>query len=144
MFKMQLNDVDQKGLKPSTVCLLKEETYRHLAHAIHNPIRYEQMMDEIGADNKPDTFPRANILLYHVVSAVSINQHRQKPNRWINKVTLKLINCGITTVELLESKLESNTLNDAINQHGLPRLRQITIYGFRLILGMEDFCRGRF
>jgi hypothetical protein len=61
MLKMQLNDVDQKGLKTSTVRLLKEETYRHLAHAIHNPIRYEQMMDEIGADDEPDTFPRANV-----------------------------------------------------------------------------------
>jgi hypothetical protein len=102
------------------------------------------MMDEIGIDDKPETFPRANVLLHHVVSAVSINQHRQKPNRWVNKVTLKLINCGITTVELLESKLESDTLNVAINQRNLPRLHQITIYGFRLILGMKDFCRSRF
>jgi hypothetical protein len=102
------------------------------------------MMDEIGIDDKPETFPRANVLLHHVVSAVSINQHRQKPNRWVNKVTLKLINCGITTVELLESKLESDTLNVVISQRNLPRLHQITIYGFRLILGMKDFCRSRF
>jgi hypothetical protein len=141
---MQLNDVDQKGLKTSTVRLLKEETYRHLAHTIHNQIRYDQMMDEIGADDEPGTFPRANVLLHHIVYVVSINQHRQKPNWWVNKVTMKLINYGITTVELLEAKLESNTLNDIINQHGLPRLRRITIYGFRLILGMKDFRQGRF
>jgi hypothetical protein len=144
VFKMQLNDVDQKELKTSTVRLLKEETYRHLAHTIHNQIRYDQMMDEIGADDEPGTFPRANVLLHHIVSAVSINQRRQKPNRWVNKVTTKLINCGINTVELLESKLDSNTLNAIINQHGLPRLHRITIYGFRLVLGMEDFRQGRF
>jgi hypothetical protein len=102
------------------------------------------MMDEIGADEEPGTFPRAKVLLHHIVSAVSINQHRQKPNRWVNKVTMKLINCSITTVELLELELASNTLNDIINQHGLPRLHRITIYGFRLILGMEDFRQGRF
>jgi hypothetical protein len=102
------------------------------------------MMDEIGADDEPTIFLRANVLLHHIVSAVSINQHRQKPNRWVNKVTLKLISCGITTVELLESKLECATLIDVVNQHDLPRFHQIMIYGFRLILGMEDFCRGRF
>jgi hypothetical protein len=36
IIKAQLNDVNQKGLKTSTVRLLKEEIYRHLAHAIHN------------------------------------------------------------------------------------------------------------
>jgi hypothetical protein len=143
IFKAQLNDVEQTGLKTSTVRLLKEETIRHIAHRVHNSIRYDQMIDEIGVDDEPATFPQANVLLHHTISAVSINQRRHKPNRWVNKVTLKLVNCGITTIELLESKLQSDTLNDHIHEKRLPRLHQITIYGFRLILGMEDFCRGR-
>jgi hypothetical protein len=88
-------------------------------------------------------FPTANVLLHHVVSAVVINQHRHKPNRWVKKVTHKLIICGITTNEHLESKLISNTLNDHIHQHGMARFHQVTIHGFKLILGMEDFCQGR-
>jgi hypothetical protein len=143
VLKAQLNDVEQRGLKTSTVRLLKEETFRHKSHAIHNSIRYDQMIDEIGVDDAIETFPTANILLHHVVSAVSINQHRHKPNRWVNKVTLKLINCGITTIDQLELKLRSNTLNDHIHEHNLPRLHQVTIHGFELILGMADFHRGR-
>jgi hypothetical protein len=143
LLKMQLNDLEQKGLKTSTVRLLKEETVRHLAHSSYNSIRYDQMNDEIGIDEEPAVFPRAHVLLHHTVSAVSINQRRHKPNRWVNKVTPKLINCDITTVKFLESKLESNTLNNHIQQKNLPRLHQITIYRFRLILGMEDFRRGQ-
>jgi hypothetical protein len=127
----------------STVRLLKEETLRHIAHSSYNSFWYDQMNDKIGTDDEPAIFPRANVLLHHTVTAVSINQCRHKPNRWMNKVTLKLINCDITTVKLLESKLQSDTLNTHIKQKNLPRLHQITIYGFRLILGMEDFCRGR-
>jgi hypothetical protein len=143
MFKAQLNDVEQKGLKTSTVRLLKEETIRHTSHAIYNSIRYDQMIDAIGIDDVVENFPEANVLLHHVVFAVLINQHRHKPNRWTNKVTLKLINFGITTINQLELKLRSNTLNDHIHQHNLPRLHQVTIHGFKLILGMADFHQGQ-
>jgi hypothetical protein len=143
VLKMQLNDVDQKGLKTSTVCILRGECIRHTAHAVHNSIRYDQMINEIGTDDELEIFPSANILLHHVVSAVAINQHRHKPNRWVNKVTLKLINCGITTIEQLEEKLRSDSLNDHIHHHDLPRLHQVTIQGFKLILGMADFRQGR-
>jgi hypothetical protein len=143
VFKAQLNNVEQKGLKASTVRLLKEEIHRHLAHARYNSIRYNQMIDEIGIDDELEIFPSAHVLLHHVVSAVAINQHRHKPNRWVNKVTLKLINCGITTIKQLELKLRSDKLNDHIHQHDLPRLHQVTIHGFKLILGMADFRQGR-
>jgi hypothetical protein len=86
VFKM--HDIDQQVLKTSTVQLLEEETLRHLAHAKYNFIRYNQMITEIGPDNEPEIFPKANILLHHVVSAVSINQRRHKPNWWVNRVTL--------------------------------------------------------
>jgi hypothetical protein len=62
IFKMQLNDVNQKGLKTSTVRLLKEETIRHLAHVGYNSIQYNQMIDEIGIDDEPDIFPAANLV----------------------------------------------------------------------------------
>jgi hypothetical protein len=143
IFKAQLNDVEQKGLKTSTVRLIKEETIRHIAHAQHNSIRYDQMIDEIGVDDEIEIFASAHVLLHHVVSAVAINQHRHKPNRWVNKVMMKLINCGITNNEQLELKLRSNTLNDHFHQHSLPRLHQVTIHGFKLILGMADFRQGR-
>jgi hypothetical protein len=122
VFKTQLNDIDQKVFKTSTVRILKEETVRHAAHAEYNSIRYSQMIDEIGADDAPEVIPTTNFLLHHVVSAVAINQHQHKPNRWINKVTNKLISCDIHTIESLESKLNSNTLNDHIGAHHLPRL----------------------
>jgi hypothetical protein len=101
------------------------------------------MIDEIGIDAEPEVFPTAHVLLHHVVSAVAINQHRHKPNRWVNKVTCKLIDCGITTINQLELKLESDTLNDHFHQHDVPRLHQVTIHGFKLVLGMADFCQGR-
>jgi hypothetical protein len=37
VFKRQLNDVDQLGLKTSTIRLLEEETLRHLAHVNYLP-----------------------------------------------------------------------------------------------------------
>jgi hypothetical protein len=120
IFKQQLNDVDQKGFKTSTDRLLKEETFRHLAHDNFNLLRYNQMMIEIGEDVEPETFPKVNVLLHHVVSAVAINHRRHKPNRWVNKVTTKLINCGISEVEQLESMLATNTLNACFGQHHMP------------------------
>jgi hypothetical protein len=143
LFKIQLNDVNQKEIKTSTIRLLKQETVRHLSHANYNSIPYGQMVDETGIDAEPEVFPAANVLLHHVVSAVAINQHRHKPNRWVNKGTCKLIDCGITTINQLELKLESDALNDHLHQHDLPRLHQVTIHGFKLILGMADFCGGQ-
>jgi hypothetical protein len=144
IFKRQLNDVDQRDLKTSTVRLLEEEALRHLAHVNYNSLRYNQMMFEIGPDDEPEIFPKANVLLHHVVSAVAINQRRHKPNCWINKVTLKLVNCDITTIEQLELKLHDGTLNNHIAKHHLPRLHQVSINGFKLILGTSDFHQGRF
>jgi hypothetical protein len=65
-FKIQLNDVNQKGIKTSTIRLLKQETLRHLSHAIHNSIQYAQMIVEIGVDAEPEVFPIAHVLLHHV------------------------------------------------------------------------------
>jgi hypothetical protein len=143
VFKRQLKDVNQTGLKVSTVHLLREETIRCLQHANYNPHRYSQMNLEIGKDAELVTFPAANILLHHVVSAVAINQHRRKPNRWVNKVTMKLIKCGINNIEQLETKLNNNSLNNIIGQQQLPRFHNITIHGFNLILGTADFHQGR-
>jgi hypothetical protein len=99
---------------------------------------------EIGVDAMMETFPRANTLLHHVVSAVAINQNRRKPNRWENKITHKLIDAGITTIELLQAKIESNSLNDHLDDRSMPRLHEITITGFAVILGAADFRQGRF
>jgi hypothetical protein len=144
IFKQQLNDFNQKGFKTSTGRFLKEETFRHLAHANFNLLRYNQMMIEIGDDVEPEVFLKVNVLLHHVVSAVAINQRRHKPNRWVNKVTVKLVKCGISEVKQLESMLATNTLNTCIGQHHLPRLHQLAIHGFELILGTADFCQGQF
>jgi hypothetical protein len=143
VFKIQLNDVDQNSIKTSTVHILREETLRHISHAIHNSIRCAQMSVEIGIDAEPEIFPTAHVLLHHVVSAVAINQRRHKPNRWVNKVTRKLIDCGITTINQLEVKLELDALNDHFHQHDVPRLHQVTIHGFKLIMGIADFRQGR-
>jgi hypothetical protein len=80
------------------------------------------MVSKIGDNVEMEVFPQVNILLHHVVSAVAINQNRRKPNRWVNKVTHKLIVCNIKTIEQLESKLSDGTLNDHIGKHKLPRL----------------------
>jgi hypothetical protein len=143
IFKRQLNDVDQVGLKVTTVHLLREETIRCIRHANFNSLRYVQMNNEIGDDAPLISFPEANILLHHVVSAVAINQRRRKPNRWVNQVTHKLIICGITNIEQLESKLNDSTLNDVIGVRNLPRLHKVTIHGLKVILGTADFHQGR-
>ncbi|OEU05857.1 hypothetical protein FRACYDRAFT_257799 [Fragilariopsis cylindrus CCMP1102] len=104
--------------------------------------RYDRMITEIGPDDGRVVFPQAHVLLHHTVVAVSINQRRRKPNRWINKVTRKLVNCGINTVELLESALKGHQLNNILHRHGLPKFHQMTVSGFHLILNTSDFHQG--
>jgi hypothetical protein len=142
--KDKFNAVGMKGINTSTVKILREENVRNIAHQKYNCLRYHHMEVEIGVDAMMETFPRENTLLHHVVSAVGIKQNRRKPNRWVNKITHKLINAGITSIEQLQSKIESNSLNDHLSNHGMPRLHDITINVFTHILGTEDFCQGRF
>jgi hypothetical protein len=89
------------------------------------------------------TFPADNTLLHHVVSCVAINQHRHKPNRWVNKITQKLIDAGITSIEELQSKINDDSLNECLDIHGMPRLHAITISGFTHIMDIQDFHQGR-
>jgi hypothetical protein len=98
---------------------------------------------EIGVDATMETFPPANTLLHHVVSSVAINQDRRKPNRWVNTITHKLINAGITSIEQLQSKVDSHTLIEFLDSHGVLRLHAITIIGFTHILGTANFRQGR-
>jgi hypothetical protein len=144
VFRRQLKDVEQQGFKTSTVRILKEETVRRVAHTHFNILRYHQMVTEIGDDVDLQTFPKMNVLLHHVVSAVAINQRRHKPNRWVNRVTHKLIKCEINTVEQFEAKLNNGSLNNCLRERRLPRFHQVTIQGFKLILGTADFRQGRF
>jgi hypothetical protein len=65
------------------------------------------------------------------------------PNRWVNKITHKLINAGITSLQLLEEKLNANNLNDHLEDHGVPRLHAVTIIGLVCIIGTADFRQGR-
>jgi hypothetical protein len=99
---------------------------------------------EIGVDSMMKTFPNNNILLHHVVSCGAITQDRRKPNRWVNKITQKLIDAGITSIKELESKINDDTLNECLGTHGMPRLHAITITGFSHIMGTQDFHQGRF
>jgi hypothetical protein len=143
-FRQQLEDVEQQGFKTSTVRILREETMRHVSHTHFNILRYQQMIEEIGEDVDLQTFPKMNVLLHHVVSAVAINQRRHKPNRWVNRVTHKLIKCEINTIEQFETKLNNDSLNECLRKRQLPRFHQVTIQGFKLILGTADFRQGRF
>jgi hypothetical protein len=141
--KLRFNKVNLKGIHQSTVSVLREETIRCLDHSNYNTIRYNQMMIEIGYDVEMDTFPNDNALLHHVVSATAIMQHRRRPNRWVNKITHKLIKGGITSIQILESKLEAGCVNDHLGRQHLPRLHHITLNGFQQILGATDFQQGR-
>ncbi|OEU19788.1 hypothetical protein FRACYDRAFT_235849 [Fragilariopsis cylindrus CCMP1102] len=141
--RQQLIDVNQTALHGDTVRYLKEETDRHDDHLRFYKARYDRMITEIGPDDEREVFPQAHVLLHHTVVAVSINQRRRKPNRWINKVTRKLVNCGINTVELLESALKGHQLNNILHRHGLPKFHQMTVSGFHLILNTSDFHEGR-
>jgi hypothetical protein len=116
---------------------------RTIEHTGHNSIRFHSMEMEIGVDSMMNTFPPENALLHHVVAAVAINQDRRKPNRWVNKMTRKLIDAGITSIQQLESKLDSNNLNDHLKSQGMPTLHAITIMGCFRILGTTDFRQGR-
>jgi hypothetical protein len=144
VLKVKFNATGMKGINTSTVKILREELARSIAHGEYNNHRWNTMEWEIGVDAMMETFPRANTLLHHVVSAVAINQNRRKPNRWVNKITHKLIDAGITTIELLQAKIESNNLNDHLDDRSMPRLHEITITGFAVILGAADFRQGRF
>jgi hypothetical protein len=103
--------VGVKGISTSTVKLLREEVNRNNAHQNHNSSRYETMEFEIGIDVTMETFPRDNKLLHHVVSSVAINQNRRKPNRWVNKITHKLIDVGITSIAQFQARIDSNDIN---------------------------------
>jgi hypothetical protein len=141
--KLRCNNVDQQGIHKSTVNVLREETIRNIAHANFNVIRYNQMLVEIGYDDEMDTFQPDSMLLHHVVSAVAIMQHRRRPNRWVNKITHKLISAGVTSTQILESKLNDGTLNDHLGRLHLPRLHHVTIHGLGVIIGTTDFRQGR-
>jgi hypothetical protein len=141
--KEELNEVGMKGLSLNTVKILRQETVRTIEHTGHNSIRFHSMEMEIEVDAMMDTFPPNNALLHHVVAAVSINQDRRKPNRWVNKMTRKLIDAGITSIQQLESKLDSNSLNSHLKSQGMPTLHAITITGFIRVLGTADFRQGR-
>jgi hypothetical protein len=141
--KRKLNDVGMKGLSLNTVKILRKETTRTIEHNGYNSICFHTMEMEIGIDSLMDTFPPESTLLHHVVAAVVINQDRRKPNRWVNKMTCKLIDTGITSIQQLESKLDSNSLNDHLDGLGMPTLHAITIMGFTHILGTANFCQGR-
>ena len=141
--KEELNEVGMKGLSLNTVKILRKETVRTIEHTGHNSIRFHSMEMEIGVDSMMNTFPPENALLHHVVAAVAINQDRRKPNRWVNKMTRKLIDAGITSIQQLESKLDSNSLNSHLKSEGMPTLHAITIMGLIHILGTADFRQGR-
>jgi hypothetical protein len=97
--KLKFNSVGLKGINTSTVKILREENNRSLEHCEFNCLRYHTMETEIGADAMMKTFPTYSTLLHHVVSCVAINQDRRKPNRWVNKITQKLIDAGIISIE---------------------------------------------
>jgi hypothetical protein len=141
--KLKFNAVGLKGINTSTIKILREEIQRNLDHHEFNCLRYHNMVIEIGVDVMMKTFPTDNTLLHHVVSCVAINQNRRKPNRWVNKITQKLIDAGITSIEQLESRINDNTLNESLDDHGMPRLHAITISGFTHIIGTQDFHQGR-
>jgi hypothetical protein len=140
----RFTNTNLKGVHTSTIAILREETIRNIAHINYNVIRYNQMTREIGLDVEMDSFYADVVLIHHVVSAVAIMQHRRRPNRWVNKITNKLIKAGITSTSILESKLNSRCLNDHLGRHHLPRLHHITMIGFEQVLGMTDFRQGRF
>ena len=73
--------------------------------------------------------------LHHVVYTVAVTQGRHKPNRWINKVVQKLINSNINSIYDIETCMDDHSLNDRIEQHGMPRLHDVTIYGITRALG---------
>ena len=141
--KVELNDVGMKGLSLNTMKILRKETVRTIEHTGHNSSRFHSMEMEIGIDSMMNTFPAESTLLHHVVSAIAINQDRRKPNRWVNKITRKLIDAGITSIQQLESKLDSNSLNSHLDSLGMPSLHAVTIMGFIHILGTADFRQGR-
>jgi hypothetical protein len=141
--KLKFNAVGLKEINTSTVKILREENDRNRQHYEHNNHRYHTMGMEIGADAMMQKFPTNNTLLHHVVSRVAINQDRRKPSRWVNKITQKLIDSGITSIDGLESKIDDDTLNECLDSHGIPRLHAITISGFTHIIGNQDFHQGR-
>jgi hypothetical protein len=98
---------------------------------------------EIGVDAMMMVFPNENTLLHHVVACTAIKQDRRKPNRWVNKITQKLINVGITSIDKLESNINDDTLNECLDDHGVPQLHDITVRGFKQMLGTQDFHQGR-
>jgi hypothetical protein len=133
-----------KGVHTSTIAMLREETIRNIEHVNYNFIRYTQMTREIGFDVEMDLFPVDVVLIHHVVSVVAIMQHRRGPNRWVNKITNKLIKADITSTSILESKLNLQCLNDHLGHHHLPQLHHITMIGLEQVIGMTDFHQGRF
>jgi hypothetical protein len=142
--KLKFNAVGLKGINTSTVKILREENNRNLEHWEFNCLRYHIMELEIGVDSTMMTFPTDNtLLLHHVVSCVAINQDQRKPNRWVNKITQKLIDADITSIETLQSKIDDENLNDHLDDHGMPRLHDITISGFIHIMRSENFRQGR-
>ena len=149
--KIRFNDCGFKGINTSTVTIIREEIMKSLAHKKFNGLRYRQMILEIGPDfrmtfwDDEDKFVKERNLdliepagvraLHHVVYTVAVTQGRHKPNRWINKVVQKLINSNINSIYDIETCMDDHSLNNRIEQHGMPRLHDVTIYGITRALG---------
>jgi hypothetical protein len=118
--KLKFNAVGLKGVNTSTVKILREKNNRNLEHWGHNSQQYHIMEMEIGIDAMMMVFLIDITLLRRMISCVAIRQDRRKPNRWVNKITQKLIDAGITSIEELESKINDNTLNECLDDHGMP------------------------
>ena len=122
-----------------------------LAHRKYNGLPYRQMILEIGPDFRmtfwddevkyvkepnSDLIKQAGVrALHHIVYTVAVTQGRHKPNRLVNKVTQKLINSNINSIYDIETCMDDHSLNDRIEQHGMPRLHDVTIYGITRALG---------
>ena len=140
---MNLNNILHiKGhpkLHRGTIALLLSEATNTLGCS-NNLERYNDLITKIGPDDAPEAADGHGIR--SIIETVASSQMRHSPIRWTNKVTSKLIDCGMITPGILQKEIKAGTLNDRIDMYcgGRSILNKISIRGIKDEL---DFRQGR-
>jgi hypothetical protein len=126
-------------LHRATVNELRKESNRtKLCSEADSNRYYNEIITAIGSDGDAD--PSDNNGIRDIIEGTAVAQLRHAPIRWTNKITAKLIACGINTPQSLDHAIRNGTLNNTIETNGSPALHKITVRGIKQTM---DFRQGR-
>jgi hypothetical protein len=139
MINTMLHSAGHPKMHRATVDELHKESNRTKVCSEADSNRYyNEIITAIRLDDDAD--PSDDNGIRDIIEGTAITQLRHAPIRWTNKITVKLITCGINTPQSLDYAIRNGTLNSTIEMNGDPALHKITIRGIKQTM---DFRQGR-